>query len=336
MRHLWIILLVLSILNVGTSYGESDGSVTLPSAPAPVNPANDDGAEKDRKAQNAAAAGAAMAALMCQMLMRQAMKEIDPAKKQMLMMMAMQQCNQAAQSANAANENGKAKQKLTQNDTPKGLQIPPFKAPEATKDTELLKNPNVSDDSPLDSGIDLPTANNANTSPDEPAKSAEFAFESKSQLNPIENPSLTFQENSKSGGAQANSGTSGSPAILSVGAAKNLSSEELRALIAEGGSGKITKRAVSAESGEGQAVAPIAAGSSSSGESKDFDSMLASLMGGGGQVLESGAASQDVLAFGETEKLNNIFQYANYRYQQAADQKRLVAGKKRLPAQIVE
>ncbi len=306
----------------------------MPEAPKPTQP--EDRKNGSGSAQAAAIAGAAMASAMCAMLMRQAMNEKDSEKRLMLMMMANQQCMQAAQSAQAAKENGNSKEKLSQSDSSKAPQLPAsqaLKAPEKPKESDLLKDlqKNTPDNSGLDPGIDIASNSKLPDTklPGSPNKSGppqpqSFAVESISSLSPIPNANLTVQEDAKNGAATQNGFL---PATaISASAAKSLGPDDIKALIeSRSESGSANRKRASGLDGAGGDVSATSSSSGTTGESKDFDSMMASLMGGGQLPGEPGGAAQDVLAFEGNASRENIFHYASFRYQRAAKSEQRIA-----------
>lgn len=287
--------------------------------------------------------GAAVAGAMCAMLMQQAMKEEDPQMKQMLMMMAMQECAQAAQSAQSADKNNNSKNKLSQADTPKMPPSPAFKAPSTPQESPMA-NSIAKDDGPaFDPGPGLsmegPSASAAKGgSSGEDEKQSGYYIESLSQLKPIENPNLTYQENSKGGGTTP---SGNGPVLMSSASARGLSTDEIKALIEEKMNGATREKGrinvANAEAGEASVAGTSTSGSGGS-DSKDFDSMLASLMGAQGGEGLMGGAINDVLAFGPAQSATkvNIFKYASYRYHRASsEESRIQASRPRTIASQV-
>lgn len=314
----------------------------LPKAPQPVTPKPRDRKDGSGAAQAAAAAGAAIAGAMCALLMREAMKEKDPQQRMMLLQMASQQCSQAAQSMQAANDNKGSKEKLSLGDnaTPPELPMQPLQSPESLPENPMFTPPpDTFADEPLDSGPEFTSTiavpELASTSPKhniEVRPASEFTVEAKSSLKPIERPNLSFQEDSKGGGVTPTASVG--PATISVSATKNLTNEDLKALVegrqTQDGSGK--RRPASSANDTLTTAASSPAGSSSG--STDFDGMMASLLGGASStgIDSRGGSQNDVLAFMPTPtQQENIFRHASHRYKQAGKENRLKSTAKRRP-----
>jgi hypothetical protein len=142
-------------------------------------------------------------------------------------------------------------------------------------------------------------------------------------LQRIASPTLTYNENSKGGGTTPTTLTS--PTLFSVASTRNLSAEELKALLASAENQKEEKdrqkkdSETPSSSGGANASTSSASGKDSS-ENTNIDSMLAALLGGGQQAQATLAASQsDLLVFGgPDDNKPNIFEYASFRYRSAA------------------
>lgn len=347
MNQLMALVLVSATLVARPSHAE-DGPITstpdvaLPQLGAPQQQQQ----PQDRKegagaAAAMAAVGAAMAGMSCAMLLKQAQQEPDPSKAAVLRAQAMQQCAQAAQNAASAAQNDDSKNKLSMTDDPK---------------VDLAYKPEVKDY--RQSETKQAAANGAATSTEPPSEIADAGNdnappvevfdqgpnidwtagdgdsrargESISQLKPIENPALTFDEESKAGGTTPGAvtgPTTTSGFAMSGGfsndALRQLASGTLDAVdVLKNGKGRKKSKLEVESHGDGAGGDSGHGHHGGGGEGGDVGSMLAKIMGGGGEegALQSGAQLADVHS-GKSAAVGkpapNIFQYASYRFRKS-------------------
>ncbi len=317
----------------------STPDVALPQLAAPPQPPK----QEDRKdgagaAAAMAAIGAAIAGASCLMLLKQAQEEPDPSKAAQLRAQALQQCAQAAQSAASAGQNEDSKNKLAMTDDPK-VELPykpevkDYRQSETKQAAAAAAGKSTETPSQIADADDLtaPPVEIFDGAPDIDwmADSGSGARgESISQLKPIENPALTFDENSKGGGTTPGPVTG--PTTTSGSAIGGFSSDALRQLAsgtldsvdgAKNTAGRKSKSKLDVEAhGEGSG-GDSARSSRSSGGDGDVGGMLARIMGGGGEegALQSGAQLVDVSVAkaATTQGAPNIFQYASYRFRKS-------------------
>lgn len=296
--------------------------------------------ESDRKggagaAQAAAIAGAAMAGLSCIMMLNEARSMPPGSEKNATMAMAMQQCSQAAQSAANAGKNEDAKKALTMNDIPQQGQLT---APTTAQSTDPFADSTVSP-SPLPSSTPLldvddltqPTVATPTQVPPpaslngQPAASTAGNEVLISALKSIENAKVDFNENAKEGDPSLNAGLVGS--AMGGFSGRGIASDDLKKTGADAADGNQKKKGGSLDEGGAGGSEGSGTGAKEEGGNSAFDQMLAQLMGGGAQPDQAnGMGGADVVALRKDKaggKTPNIFEYASYRYQTAANEGRL-------------
>ncbi len=302
-------------------------------APKPASRSSDSG-----QAKMMAMAGAAMAMTMCTQMMNEAQKARssgDQKSAQMYMMMAMQQCQQGAQSMANANENGKQKDDLQENQTPQMAQLSPQQAPkydEVQKPdlSALNATPTPSADTPSEDPEvvkwDSPAIDNPNGNALTP-KVAKQGDETtipnlinNAQLNGAETPK-TFDDGTA---------TAATPAMNTfAGFVRSGSSDDLKKKAAEEAA-PAPGRGEGGSKGGGDSYAD---GSSPSGSGKEGGSdgggmnltdMMSSMFGGGAQGAPGmGFAGQGLIDYtpapvsAATGKRMNIFEAASELYKQS-------------------
>lgn len=336
-----------AMLVVPPAYGEdgpmtSTPDVALPQLPNPPQQQQ----PQDRKdgagaAAAMAAVGAAMAGMSCAMLLKQAQQEPDPSKAAMLRAQAMQQCAQAAQNAATAAQNNDSKDKLSMTDDPK-VELPYKPEVKDYRQSETKQaaatSPTTANESPTqiaDANSDeAPPVQVFDQTPDIDWGAGDGGSgargESISQLKPIENPALAFDEQSKGGGTTPGPVTG--PTTTSGFAMGGFSNDALRQLASgtldamdglKKTQGRRAKSKLEIEAhGEGAGGASGQGPSGNGGnDSADVGSLFAKIMGGGGEegALQSGAQLADVSVAKAPAGNNapNIFQYASYRFRKS-------------------
>lgn len=340
----------------------SNVEVTIPTQ-AP--PQQQDRSQNSGAATAMAIVGAAMAGASCMMLMSQAKQEPDPSQKRMLMAMAMQQCAQAAQSAANAAQN-KDGQKKTQDEGPKGSQLKtdfanaetPKKSDEKTSlptspttetTPEAIAEATAAPATETAPGVVEPSAFNNTTAAvaaPEPTQNIGVAAESWSMLKPVDPKTVRFDDNAKptdqstlGGDTSPNLGASAG-SLAAAGAGAGSAAAALAKLTgpfsmdAKAAARKEKGKDVhgEGEGGGGTSGEGKEAPAGGSGGNAEFDSIMASILGGppGANAAGTPVATGDVLLFGSGEagdgegKLPNIFQYASYRFRKTAFEEHMI------------
>jgi len=346
-------LLAVSLLHGGRPvFGEDD----IPQfAPPPTITPMQIPQMMDRQKSSAmavamAAQAMAMSMIMCMEMMRQAQEEKDKDKKAMLMMMAQQACQQAQEAAKNMKENDDGKKKLSQNDGPKMAQlgqVAPFQAPKTKKEENLLKNlpTATTDEESLNVGelpvpgqvtvpeVTIPGENKISEGETEPPlRSPDLDVSSPPA---IDKQVIGYKEDSKGGG------TTPVPSALGGGvttaAAKGVSSDDMKK--AEGVTSTELRKDNRNWTEDKDNHSATSGGETSEAGSKgtggtDFEGLLNSLLGGGpGPEGAPGIAgtSGDILLFSKrknpSEKGPNIFEYATYRFKNAAYKEGRIRGR---------
>ncbi len=345
MKHLVVLWVAAATAVTRPTYAE-DGPITstpdvaLPQLAAPAKPQQQPQDRQDGAGAAAAmaAVGAAMAGISCAMLLKQAQEEQDESKKAQLRAQAMQQCAQAAQNAASAAQNNDSKQKLSATDDPK-VDLPYKPEVKDYRQSETKQaaaaNPTTSSETPSE----IADANSDNAPPVQVfdqgpdidwstgGGGSGARGESISQLKPIENPALTFDEQSKGGGTTPGAVTG--PTTTSGFALGGFSNDALRQLASgtleamdglKNAKGRQNKKGLGVEShGEGAGGDTGHSGRSGGGDN-DVGSMLAKIMGGPEEgALHAGAQLADVAVAKAPSASNapNIFQYASYRFRKS-------------------
>ena len=340
-----ILSLWLGLAPLTHSHGEDvpDFSAGLPPAPqtepneAPPAP---DRADQAGGANAGAIVGAAIAGAMCAMLMAQAAKEQDPEKKQQLMMQAAMQCAQSAASAAAAGGNEEAQQAVNQQQADP---LPPLPSLAQEKKSNDSTNPEI----PSSSAQETEDFLEPTTDPFQLADADNFvgvgtdAFNQGGgdlpfgqgvddgirTLNPIDDATVNFDDNSKGGGTTpdvplGSSSTSFTGQRLGTGGdSASLNLAQGRGVEEAHQKKRRKSRDVASDEAGGDSSVSLSSGSSSGGF--DYNGALSKLMGnkgadGGSGISGGGGSIQIARVTPENGKKStpNIFEYASFRYRQ--------------------
>ncbi len=294
---------------------------------------DNDRKKQQQTAQALGALGAGIAGMGCIMMMIAAQKQQDPSLKMMMMAQAMQQCAQAAASAANAAQNGSGSQQLTEPSPSSVAQLTaPTLTPEPTYNPVNIPTPGANQLADNNAG-QPPSVFDQATPSDTPSVltegngngTAQFTAASTSDLAPIPDQAVTYDESAKSGAASSGSGTvsGSSPGITTLASSgTTVDTSKAGATATQTGSTKSRGTDNGAIADGGGSPGGVAAGSGGDGgaspEQQSLNSMLAGLMGGQ-QGAAGGGPREDIVyyrpgAAKTGERPPNIFQYAAYRF----------------------